>query len=111
MAEDWDWGFSIAYNAVLQAARAYMYSQGFRPASEQGHKNTFAFLRGELGEQAIRPHRITYRKLTRQGGPRWSHRAVGDGGRAPSRRPRGSDSLYVGRPVGWLQMSMVILVV
>lgn len=51
MAEDWDWGFSIAYNAVLQAARAYMYSQGFRPASEQGHKNTFAFLREALGEE------------------------------------------------------------
>ncbi len=24
MAEDWDWAFSIAYNAVLQAARALM---------------------------------------------------------------------------------------
>ena len=24
MAEDWDWTFSIAYNAVLQSARAYM---------------------------------------------------------------------------------------
>ena len=28
MAEDWDWAFSIAYNAVLQSARAYMYSEG-----------------------------------------------------------------------------------
>ena len=26
MAEDWDWAFSIAYNAVLQSARALMYS-------------------------------------------------------------------------------------
>ena len=43
MAEDWDWAFSIAYNAVLQSARAFMYSQGYRPAAEQGHKNTFAF--------------------------------------------------------------------
>ena len=34
MAEDWDWAFSIAYNAVLQSARAFMYSQGFRPAAE-----------------------------------------------------------------------------
>jgi uncharacterized protein (UPF0332 family) len=49
MAEDWDWAFSIAYNAVLQAARAFMYSQGYRPASEQGHKNTFAFAREALG--------------------------------------------------------------
>ena len=50
MAEDWDWAFSIAYNAVLQAARAFMYSQGSRPAAEQGHKNTFAFLRAASGQ-------------------------------------------------------------
>ena len=50
MAEDWDWAFSIAYNAVLQSARAFMFSNGFRPAAEQGHKNTFAFLRAALGE-------------------------------------------------------------
>lgn len=51
MAEDWDWAFSIAYNAVLQSARAYMYSQGYRPAAEQGHKNTFAFMRAAFGEE------------------------------------------------------------
>lgn len=51
LAEDWDWAFSIAYNAVLQAARAFMYSQGFRPAAEQGHKNTFAFMREALGDE------------------------------------------------------------
>lgn len=50
MAEDWDWAFSIAYNAVLQSARAYMYSRGYRPAAEQGHKNTFAFMRAALGD-------------------------------------------------------------
>jgi len=51
MAEDWDWAFSIAYNAVLQSARAFMYSHGYRPAAEQGHKNTFAFMRAALGEE------------------------------------------------------------
>ena len=51
MAEDWDWAFSIAYNAVLQSARAFMYSQGYRPAAEQGHKNTFAFMRAALGKE------------------------------------------------------------
>jgi uncharacterized protein (UPF0332 family) len=51
MAEDWDWAFSIAYNAVLQAARALMYAAGFRPAAEQGHKNTFAFVREALGDE------------------------------------------------------------
>ena len=39
------WAFSIAYNAVLQASRALMFFHGFRPASHEGHKNTFAYLR------------------------------------------------------------------
>jgi uncharacterized protein (UPF0332 family) len=50
MAEDWDWGFAVAYNAVLQASRAYMFAQGYRPASAEGHKNTFAFMREALGQ-------------------------------------------------------------
>jgi uncharacterized protein (UPF0332 family) len=42
---DHGWAFSIAYNAVLHAARAVMFASGFRPASHESHKNTFAFLR------------------------------------------------------------------
>lgn len=49
MPEDWDWGFAIAYDAVLQASRAYMFSRGFRPASAEGHKNVFAFMHEALG--------------------------------------------------------------
>jgi uncharacterized protein (UPF0332 family) len=53
MAEDSDWGFTVAYNAVLQAGRAFMFAQGYRPATAEGHKNTFAFLAAALGpEQA-----------------------------------------------------------
>ena len=36
MATDWDWGFSIAYNAMLQAARALMFSKGYRPSGGEG---------------------------------------------------------------------------
>ena len=50
MAEDWDWGFAVAYNAVLQASRAYMFAQGYRPAGAEGHKNTFAFMRLAMGK-------------------------------------------------------------
>lgn len=50
MAGDWDWGFAIAYNAVLQASRAFMFSEGYRPASHEGHKNTFAFMRVAMGK-------------------------------------------------------------
>jgi uncharacterized protein (UPF0332 family) len=51
MGEEFDWGFTVAYNAVLQAARAFMFAQGYRPASVEGHKNTFAFLAAALGPQ------------------------------------------------------------
>lgn len=42
--DDTDWGFAVAYNAVLQAGRAFMFARGYRPATAEGHKNTFAFL-------------------------------------------------------------------
>jgi len=51
MAGDWDWGFAVAYNAVLQASRAYMFAKGYRPTGAEGHKNTFAFMRLALGKQ------------------------------------------------------------
>jgi uncharacterized protein (UPF0332 family) len=51
MAEDLDWGFTVAYNAVLQAGRAYLFAQGYRPATAEGHKNTFAFLAAALGPE------------------------------------------------------------
>lgn len=51
MALDLDWGFAVAYNAVLQASRAYMFAHGFRPASRESHKNVFAFMRIALGDR------------------------------------------------------------
>ena len=47
---DRDWSFAVAYDAVLQASRAYMFAQGFRPASSESHKNTFAFMRLAIGK-------------------------------------------------------------
>ncbi len=47
---DRDWSFAVAYDAVLQASRAYMFAQGFRPASSESHKNTFAFMRLAMGK-------------------------------------------------------------
>ncbi len=51
MGEELDWGFTVAYNAVLQAGRAFMFANGYRPASAEGHKNTFAFLATALGPE------------------------------------------------------------
>jgi len=45
---DWDWSFVIAYNSVLQAARSYILSKGFRPKSYLAHKTVFEFLRISL---------------------------------------------------------------
>lgn len=42
--ESLDWSYSIAYNAVLQACRAYMFKLGYRPASIEAHKTTFEFM-------------------------------------------------------------------
>ncbi len=42
--ENLDWCFSVAYNPVFQACRAYMFHLGYRPASAQAHKATFEFM-------------------------------------------------------------------
>lgn len=41
---NFDWDLSIAYNAVLQAARAVMFSLGYRPKGKNQHKTVFEFL-------------------------------------------------------------------
>ncbi len=43
-SNDFDWALSIAYNAVLQAGRAFMFSLGFRPKGKAQHKTVFEFL-------------------------------------------------------------------
>lgn len=36
LGSDSDWAFSIAYNAILQAARALMFAKGYRPSAGEG---------------------------------------------------------------------------
>ena len=50
LEESLDWSYSIAYNAVLQACRAYMFRLGYRPASVEAHKNTFEFMQFAVDE-------------------------------------------------------------
>lgn len=50
-SQDWDWSFAIAYNSVLQASRALMYSKGYRPTSQETHKSTFGFAKIALGRE------------------------------------------------------------
>ncbi|MDD1689251.1 MAG: HEPN domain-containing protein [Methanoregula sp.] len=37
IANDQDWAYTIAYNAVLQAGRALMFSKGYRPDGANQH--------------------------------------------------------------------------
>jgi uncharacterized protein (UPF0332 family) len=43
--DDPDWGFSIAYNAMLQASRALMLHKGYRPIGERQHVTVIEFVK------------------------------------------------------------------
>ena len=50
LAADHDWAFTIAYNAVLQAVRALMLVQGFRPRGAEQHGTVVQFATEALGK-------------------------------------------------------------
>jgi uncharacterized protein (UPF0332 family) len=43
LRENDDWAFSIAYNAMLQALRALMFSKGYRPSGRNQHISVVRF--------------------------------------------------------------------
>ncbi len=49
LADEDEWAFNIAYNAMLLAGRAVMFSEGYRPTSMGGHVAVIEFLRLRLG--------------------------------------------------------------
>lgn len=52
MDQSRDWAYNIAYNALLQASRALMLAEGYRPTSGEGqHKVTILFAEAALGER------------------------------------------------------------
>lgn len=51
MEEDLDWAYSIAYNAMLQAARSLMFSHGFRPIGKIQHVSAVRFAEAALGNE------------------------------------------------------------
>jgi uncharacterized protein (UPF0332 family) len=48
LGDDNDWALAIAHNASLQAGRALMFADGFRPTARQGHKTVFEYLASEM---------------------------------------------------------------
>jgi uncharacterized protein (UPF0332 family) len=49
--ESYSWSFAIAYNSMLQAGRALMFSRGFKPAGEHKHISVVRFLHDALGNE------------------------------------------------------------
>jgi len=54
LPEDADWSYNMSYNAVLQAARALMFSRGYRPRGTDQHSTVVRFARVSLGDAYAR---------------------------------------------------------
>ena len=50
LADDHDWAYTIAYNAILQAARALILTKGFRPRGAESHATVVQFIEEALGK-------------------------------------------------------------
>ncbi len=50
LSNDRDWAYTIAYNAILQAARAFMLAKGFRPRGAEAHATVVQFIEEALGK-------------------------------------------------------------
>jgi uncharacterized protein (UPF0332 family) len=50
-AIDRTWCFTIAYQAMIRAGRAFMFSQGYLPASMNSHITVIDFIRDAFGSQ------------------------------------------------------------
>jgi uncharacterized protein (UPF0332 family) len=49
LPDDPDWAYSIAYNALLQASRALMLANGFRPRGSEQHASVVQFVEEAVG--------------------------------------------------------------
>ena len=51
LPDDHDWAYTIAYNAILQAARALVLAHGFRPRGAESHATVVQFVEETLGKK------------------------------------------------------------
>lgn len=51
LSDDADWAFNIVYNAVLQAARALVLHEGFRPRGAGQHRTIVLFRQEAIGPE------------------------------------------------------------
>jgi len=50
-AEGYDWCLAISYNSMLQAGRALMFLEGYKPASEHKHVAVIEFCHEAFGKE------------------------------------------------------------
>jgi len=50
-SKDYDWCLSIAYNAMLQAGRALMFSKKYRPKEKYKHVAVVEFVKSKFGRE------------------------------------------------------------
>jgi uncharacterized protein (UPF0332 family) len=63
---DYDWSFSIAYNAMLQAGRALMFSEGFRPKGEYKHVSVIEFIKKKFGDEFAEKILFMFNKIRKK---------------------------------------------
>ncbi len=74
LGEDFDWCFSVAYNAMLQSARALMFSDGYATVGENHHKvavdysdvklgTKFSGMIGVFDDMRKKRHKVIYQKV------------------------------------------------
>jgi uncharacterized protein (UPF0332 family) len=51
LEEDPDWAYGMAYNSILQACRALMMSEGYRPRGADQHASVVEFTKERLGSE------------------------------------------------------------
>lgn len=63
---DYDWAFSIAYNAMLQAGRALMFSEGYRPKGEAKHVSVIEFIKNKFGNKFAEKILFLFNKIRKK---------------------------------------------
>lgn len=64
--KDYDWAFSIAYNAMLQAGRALMFSEGYRPKGEYKHVSVIEFVKKKFGDEFAEKILFMFNKIRKK---------------------------------------------
>ena len=64
--KDYDWAFSISYNAMLQAGRALMFSEGYRPKGEYKHVSVIDFVKKKFGNEFAEKILFMFNKIRKK---------------------------------------------